>query len=537
MFENTDHILSGESFKNVRHTDYDAKIKDSIEESSFLSDNKIHISSDNKSNTEETDIANNFAYFGESTSEEPRERYSTTENFVPSSAAPESLETPKVVVFGSNVLILDNSKPNPITLITVEDAVGLQRGVDENVDDSESYGIENHPLHIISDSSSTMETSTTEATASSTVESHQNDEPAVYAPSQDQETMGAIQHSPSPVEEELGSGSASGNGPITIPIPDDITDFSSGSGSGFGPITSLVTKLIPVSPDSAEFLEHHSSSIRPDVSGYGESSGDIFVSTEEPASPEVSSEIVHDTTFYESSSDASTEISQKPTESSETNHFTADELLPIHKPYIEDNEHQELINPGHGKLPDDLHIHSGNDDDVSHTRQLAAKKHDEVETPHAQPEPSKQSKLVELSYRSPGEPHLIPEWERNSTEEINTTEEPISTKLEKILSHTVNPLHADHSSSEEIDRKFNKDVEPTTTRYTPIKPVEVLSTEEDRESQTSNLTKETLDHEAEVLKIQEDPNMKKSDSNESSSSAESTTESNLDNIKLATTLN
>ncbi len=526
ILENTEHLLSEEqSLKNVRHTDLDTQFTESAEERDFLTDNKIN----------ESEVTSNDPFYVSSTTEDY--------NSSPLTEAIPKTST-SIVVLGNEVLIVDHTKENPVTIIKVQ-ANGLQRGVDESTDDSESHDAEHYSLHSIK---STVEPNTSEfiSVSSSTTENYElSSEPifdTVYYPQNNHE---AIENKVTNEDEFSGSsGSGAGSGDLTDIA---ITEGSSeGSGAGALDIVRNVTKLFPVdslSSESQEFIRLSPTSAKPEVSSSPasiETSSEIFdiVSTDTPSSPEVSSEIIHETTFYEPSSDASStesfQSSSKSPETSTQNHFVTDELVPVRKTYIEDDDTHDLIDPGFGRIPDDFHLTATHlDDEISQTRQLSPKKHDDIETPHAQQFQgksfvlplgifqnfkefdSKKPQKVSLLKNSPapGEPHLIPEWERNTTvsqnEEDSTT---VKVRLENILTHTVNPLHADHSSSEEIDKKFQKDVEPTTTKMPPSNIPEMLSTEEENSSNQSSSSPYQYhpDHDAESIRLRAAPTTDKS---------------------------
>lgn len=527
ILETVEKLLPEEqSFKNVRHTDLDVKLTESAENTDFLSDNKIN----------DSEVISDDPNYGSSTSDDYRSSSIVTES-VPTGST-------SVVVLGNNVLILDHTKENPVTIIKVQ-ASGLQQGgVDDSADESESLDTE-HYSEQTPRSSTEPSTIKSSPLLSSTTETYESSEPVfetVFYPGNSHEAIETEAHNPTNEDEFSGnsSGSGAGSGDYTdIAIPEGSSD-GSGSGAGSLDITRNVTKLYPVDSLSSESQEYirlaPTSSVRPEISSSTiETSSEIFdiYSTDAPSSPEVSSEIIHETTFYEPSSDSSTETAQsssKTLETSTQNHFVTDELVPIQKTYIEDDDTHDLIDPGFGKIPDDFHLTGSHlADELSQTRQLSPKKNDELETPHAQqftgkslPSPlsisqnlraldTDEPQRISLLKHSaaPGEPHLIPEWERNNTEaqseEASTT---VKVRLENILSHTVNPLHADHSSSEEIDKRFNKDVEPTTTKMTPSSnAAEKFSTEEENSSNQSSSSPYQYhpDHDAESIRFRAAP--------------------------------
>lgn len=198
------------------------------------------------------------------------------------------------------------------------------------------------------------------------------------------------------------------------------------------------------------------------------------------------------------------------------------EFIPAHNTYIEDEENHELISPGYGKIPDDIQENGQNlkknfpeiEGELSQrsnfrtSATLKATPRNELslsnnihETNGTKTEfnTTMQNEKLNLNktesfkslLRSPGEPHLIPEWERNGTviegedsfysaellepeakhvESISILLPPKVKQSNDILDETVNKINHDAQGraafSEEADLVSGKDVEPTTIKAT-----------------------------------------------------------------------
>lgn len=310
----------------------------------------------------------------------------------------------------------------------------------------------------------------------------------------------------------------------------DSTGSGSGSGSGsfglFEDIVSLYSTSEKSTSDTTISDEPGSGSdaksttaLSSDITNFG--SGDEAVDTvyysgeTTKVSTESSSEAFY--TVYVTSS------SENP-ETKPVVHDTlaSAEFIPAHNTYIEDEENHELISPGYGKIPDDIQENGQNlkksfpemEGELSqrsnfrNSATLKATPRNELllsnnlhETNETKTEfnTTMQNEKLNLNktesfkslLRSPGEPHLIPEWERNGTiiekEESSYSAEllepeaklvetfsislpPKVKQSNDILDETVNKISHDAqgraSSSEEADIVSGKDVEPTTIKAT-----------------------------------------------------------------------
>ncbi|CAO1347258.1 unnamed protein product [Diamesa hyperborea] len=305
--------------------------------------------------------------------------------------------------------------------------------------------------------------------------------------------------------DSTGSGSGSGSYGFFDDIvlystsekstPDTTISDEPGSGSDAKSTTALSSETIFGSGDEAIETVYHS----------GEST---------KLTTESSSEAFN--TVYITSSSENPET--KPAQET----LVSAEFIPVHNTYIEDEENHELISPGYGKIPDDIQENGqnlkksfpeieGEISQRSNFRDSATLKatprnelllsnnlHGTNET-KTEFNTTMQNEKINLNktesfkslLRSPGEPHLIPEWERNGTaiEEEDSSysaellepeaklEETFSVSLppkvkqsNDILDDTVNKINHDAqgraASSEEADIVSGKDVEPTTIKAT-----------------------------------------------------------------------
>ena len=197
-------------------------------------------------------------------------------------------------------------------------------------------------------------------------------------------------------------------------------------------------------------------------------------------------------------------------------------IYPAHKTYIEDEENHELISPGYGKIPDDIQDNGQNlkksfpeiEGELSQRSSfrgsatlkatprnelLLSNNLHEINETKTEFNTTMQNEKRNLNktesfkslLRSPGEPHLIPEWERNGTaieeedssysaellepeaKHVETFSVSLPPKVKQsndILDETVNKINHDAqgraASSEEADLVSGKDVEPTTIKAT-----------------------------------------------------------------------
>lgn len=309
----------------------------------------------------------------------------------------------------------------------------------------------------------------------------------------------------------------------------DVETFdSTGSGSGSGSF-GLFEDIVSLYSTSEKTTHDTTTSVTEEPG-----SGSDAKSTTADSTNFRSGDEVFDTVFYSGettkvTTDSSSEgfytvyvtsSSENPETKPATHEpLASGEFIPAHNTYIEDEENHELISPGYGKIPDDIQENGQNlkksfpenEGELSQRSNfrssvhlkasprneiLLSHLHDTNETKTEFNTTLQNDKLnlnktesVKSLLRSPGEPHLIPEWERNGTtiegEDSYSAEllEPEAKLVETfsisppkvkqsndILNKTVNKINHDAqgraASSEEVDVVSGKDVEPTTIKPT-----------------------------------------------------------------------
>ena len=305
---------------------------------------------------------------------------------------------------------------------------------------------------------------------------------------------------------------------------------SSGSGSGgmFVDIASLYSTSEKSTSDSSITDEPGSGSDAKSITallsemtthfGSGDEAFDtVFYSGESTKDTTETSSEGFNTVYVTSSSE---NLETKPAVLNEP--LGSGEFLPVSsKTYIEDEENHELISPGYGKIPDDIQENGqnlkksfpeiegelsqrSNFIDSSTLKATPQNKHvisiniHETNESKMDFNTTVQNDKINLNntenlkslLRSPGEPHLIPEWERNGTtsqeEESSYSAEILEPEAKLVESFSILPPKLKQSndnldesvnkinhntrgraaSSEEVDIFHGKDVEPTTIKAT-----------------------------------------------------------------------
>ncbi|XP_052864577.1 uncharacterized protein LOC128271176 [Anopheles cruzii] len=383
-------------------------------------------------------------------------------------AKPSDNGLPAVVQIGDKLVIVDHNQPKPITVIQVEEVEGLQRGEDDNVYDQEMYterspaatetgresskklklhqpaDPEQETLSTQADSSGSYETvwhgGSTEVVGVSSEEVYDTQlytEGPEDAASNDTNTSKSSEQDTVSKEDFLHMNPS--QEPAKIVKAEQTTTSSSSEGPSYGS-----------SEEGSTSLADLSTSLGPDASG----DGMIFETQFYTEGPGTSSEEVkwqgatEDPTVNETSTAASF-----PTRDPVP---VADDLVTHGKTYIEDDEH-DLIQPGFQPLPEDFSLPQR--DQPSHDMMMP----DEMEhgsgakqekilsevleltrknatTTTGRPDEAVGSSAEEVSpavvesgsteetsnspawlkedpkpqSRAPGEPHLVPEWERSN---------------------------------------------------------------------------------------------------------------------------
>ncbi|KFB45228.1 hypothetical protein ZHAS_00013064 [Anopheles sinensis] len=392
---------------------------------------------------------------------------------------------PAVVQIGDKLVIVDHNQPKPITVIQVEEVEGLQRGEDDTVYDQEAYTERSHhhsaesgresskKLKLHSSAEQEQETLSTQADSSGSYETiyHTGSSEQVNGPVSSEEIFETQLYTEGP--EDAATGAVNDTQPqqgepLSVSREDflhmdpaqepaklqqeqeDHTVGASGAGVGIS---------------SAFSSTEEGSTTMSDMSGVSfssEASGDemIYDTHFYTEGPNTSSEEAKDqkmtaaTGSEETSTVGSTYVPRNPP-------AVADELTP--QTYIEDNE-PELIHPGFQPIPEDFSLPQLDQpamemsDMMDHNMAAAPKQvpekqekilsevlelksngsastaHPEVSSTTEGGSPSEQEESSnspawlkedpQPQLRAPGEPLLIPEWERkNGTNSTSSEEE------------------------------------------------------------------------------------------------------------------
>ncbi|XP_053665504.1 uncharacterized protein LOC128714654 [Anopheles marshallii] len=375
---------------------------------------------------------------------------------------------PAVVQIGDKLVIVDHNQPKPITVIQVEEVEGLQRGEDDSVYDQEMYTERNLPAAVESgrESSKKLKLHHSADLEQETL-STQADSSAAYE---------TVYHSGSTEQAGGGSSEEIFETQLYTEGPDDAAVSVERNDTQQGEPLSVSREEFLHMGDSQEPAkiqqeeEHTTASTAVIGSSTSYSSieegsttmSDLPVSLSSEASGD---EMIYDTHFYTEGPNTSSEdhgptLGTGSEESSTAGYIprhpapVADELAPQHETYIEDNEH-ELIHPGFQPIPEDFSLpqldqpamememehHAASPKEapakqekiLSEVLDLKRNMTSTTSTPMSSSEssnvegvPSSQEETSnspawlkedpQPQLRSPGEPLLIPEWERkNST--------------------------------------------------------------------------------------------------------------------------
>uniref|UniRef100_A0A182SX72 Uncharacterized protein n=1 Tax=Anopheles maculatus TaxID=74869 RepID=A0A182SX72_9DIPT len=386
---------------------------------------------------------------------------------------------PAVVQIGDKLVIVDHNQPKPITVIQVEEVEGLQRGEDDSVYDQEMYTERN--LHAAAESGREsskklklhhsadleQETLSTQADSSAAYET-------VYHAGSTEQAGGGVS------SEEIFETQLYTEGPEEAAISAERNDTQQGE-----PLSVSKEEFLHMgdSQEPAKLLQEEEHTTTAAIGGSSTSyssveegsttMSDLPVSLSAEASGD---EMIYDTHFYtegpstsseehgptlgtgseETSTAGSTYIPRHPVP-------VADELAPQHETYIEDNEH-ELIHPGFQPIPEDFSLPQLDQPAM----EMEMEHHPAASSKTA---PAKQEKILSEVFdlksnmssttvsatvgswesstteagvpsgnqeetsnspawlkedpqpqlRSPGEPLLIPEWERNNGTNANNS--------------------------------------------------------------------------------------------------------------------
>ncbi|XP_053692858.1 uncharacterized protein LOC128741235 isoform X2 [Sabethes cyaneus] len=417
-----------EGAKNVRHTDEDMVMNGTAEVTESGESSTAGLS--------ELDTAegSSDASSLKPTSPTPSTTVRTTgmtEN-LPESSTKKDNPLPAVVQIGDKLVIVDHNQPKPITVIQVEEVEGLQRGEDDISYDQEIF-TDRSPDN--RESSKHMKLKGSEEEMLST----QADSSVAYE---------TIYHGGS--TENLSSGEVFETQHYTEGPPESSERND--------------TQLEQLSASSEEFIQMGSSSEKSSgqeqeehttVNSLATASGeegsttlmDLHVSA---VSSEASGDEIYETQFYTEGPASSAEVMDaaasmivdnlEPTKP--TKDLQADDMTTHSKLYIEEDEH-DLIQPGFQPIPEDFSLPLRDQPADEMEQQNAPGKSDrkeDVETPkilsevleyrknsttstteasvevdsEATHSPSWLKEETKQQLRTPGEPYLVPEWERTN---------------------------------------------------------------------------------------------------------------------------
>ncbi|XP_058056534.1 uncharacterized protein LOC131207915 [Anopheles bellator] len=385
---------------------------------------------------------------------------------------------PAVVQIGDKLVIVDHNQPKPITVIQVEEVEGLQRGEDDNVYDQEMY-TERSPaatetgresskkLNLHQPADSEQETLSTQADSSGSYETvWHGGSTELVGVSSSEEVYDTQLYTEGPEDAASNDTNTSKSGEQDTVSKEDFlhmnpsqepakivkaehtissTTTSSSEGSSYGS-----------SEEGSTSLADLSTSLSPDASG----DGMIFETQFYTEGPGTSSEEVkwQGATEDPTANETATASASYPTRDPVP---VADELVTHGKTYIEDDEH-DLIQPGFQPIPEDFslaqHDQPSHDmmipDEIEHgsgskqekilseVLELTRKNATTTDRPDEAVEPAEEGSpavaesgsIEETSNspawlkedpkpqsRAPGEPLLVPEWERSNTTSGNSS--------------------------------------------------------------------------------------------------------------------
>ncbi|ETN63868.1 hypothetical protein AND_004404 [Anopheles darlingi] len=438
---------------------------------------------------------------------------------------------PAVVQIGDKLVIVDHNQPKPITVIQVEEVEGLQRGEDDSVYDQEMY-TERSPV--------ASETGARES--SKKLKLHQASEQEQETLSTQADSSGSYEtvwHGPVSTElvdltsEEIydtqpyteGPDGAANDTTVNATVSSELDTVSKEDFLHMDP-SKEPAKLVAVGKDvdqttatptgssdgyintdeGSTTISDLAISLSTDASGDG-AIYDTHFYTEEPS---LSSEEVKwqgPTAGPTAAEEASTPGS--PTYVTRDHHVPiAEELVTHGKTYIEDDEH-DLIQPGFQPIPEDFSLPQR--DQAAHEMGDEMEQHQTPATPEVVKSEKQQNRILaevlELTsnkngatggpsqeetsnspawlkedpkpqLRSPGEPLLIPEWERHNRTGAgtNSSEEELDGGSGESASSSAGAAAATGSyhllkmgSDEYVDGSLEEGSASTSTTTAPLK--------------------------------------------------------------------
>lgn len=550
-----------DGMKNVRHTDEDllangtAEVTESGESSSASStvgpseSEEMQVSSEASSTTSSSTTTTTVRVLsvGVSTTAAPED--------VSDEVTKKDKPLPAVVQIGDKLVIVDHNQEKPITVIQVEEVEGLQRGEDDISYDPEMYtdrtpdsrdspkhmkleGSDNEMLSTQADSSAAYETVYHEGSTDSRAAYE-----TVYhgGSTESRAAFETVYHGGSTenmASEEVFETQHFTEGPESAEHNDTQVDQLSANSEEFIQISAAASSEKPARLD-----EDHTT-VNPLLSSGEEGSttlSDLHMSS---VSSEASGDEVYDTHYYTEGPGGSSETTDAPAneETSEptkpTRDLPSDDMTTHRKTYIEDDEH-DLIQPGFQPIPEDFslplrdqpalmdiadeleqqnpHLKSERKEDgatgkilsevleyrknASSTTTTTTESSSEVDNEVTiSPAWLKEEPLPQL--RVPGEPHLVPEWERTNGTNSTSSEEDFSGagEMHVLKMHSEEYIDGSEGSGLSTVRK-----DPEETTLAPSKVQHDIDSAESGSSESDSV-KHNPKNDVESLKYDENEN-------------------------------
>ncbi|XP_062548816.1 mucin-22 isoform X2 [Armigeres subalbatus] len=511
-----------EGMKNVRHTE-DELPANGTSEVTDSSESSTAGPSDSSSSSVEIEASSEVNSFSSTTVRISVPSTVSTTTALPDDVSDEVTKKdkplPAVVQIGDKLVIVDHNQPKPITVIQVEEVAGLQRGEDDISYDQEMYTdrAPETPKHMKLESGE-EEMLSTQADSSVAFET-------VYH-------GGSTENLAS---EEVFETQHYTEGPENSAEKNEThSDQLLASSEEF-------IQLTPSSDKPVRLEEEHTTlnSLATSVEEGSTTLADLGMSS---ASSEASGDEVYETHFYTegpvSSSETTEAVGNALGDTSESatavKETPSDDMAATEsKPYIEDDEH-DLIQPGFQPIPEDFSLRDQpamEDDLEPSTASAKSERKEDVGTPKILSEvleykhntssstettsegdndvtisPSWLKEESKPMLRAPGEPHLIPEWERSNVTVSNSSlEEEFSGAGEFHVLKMNSEEYIDSSAEGSGGHSIRK--EPEETTLAPSKSsLQDIDALESGSSSESDSVKHNPKNDVESVKYDEDEN-------------------------------
>ncbi|XP_055636322.1 uncharacterized protein LOC129775513 isoform X2 [Toxorhynchites rutilus septentrionalis] len=520
-----------DGIKNVRHTDEDAGASGSAEVRSTAAppaSEEVEVSSEASTQTIRILSASSTAMPDDASDE-------VTKKDKP---------LPAVVQIGDKLVIVDHNQPKPITVIQVEEVEGLQRGEDDISYDQEMYtdrapDSRDTPKHMKLDSGE-GEMLSTQADSSAAYETIYRGGGSADNGAYETVYRGGSTEHMAAFETVYRGGStdnvASEEAFETqhyTEAPKEVQERHEMQADQMSASSEEFIQIASSSEQSVRLVEEHTTVNSLVTSGEeGSTTADFHMSA--AASSEASGDEVFDTHFYTEGPGGSSEttdvvtnaLSESQEPSKPGKDMSGDDMTTHSKPYIEDDEH-DLIQPGFQPIPEDFSLPLQDqptmmdmaDELDQHSSSMKSERRDdggeaskilsevleyrknkttttteastsEVDTA-ATNSPAWLKEPLKPELRSPGEPLLIPEWERrhNRTGNSSSFEEESSGAGEFHILKMNSEEYIDRSEGSELSSSTRKESEETT-----LTPSKILQQDIDSPDSGSSLESDSIKH-------------------------------------------